>query len=551
MKKYYKWITAFLLVVSVFWGMTSCQQEVKVPRDKTAPANVTKLTVTAADGNAVLTWKNPTDADFDGVQVSMNPAEGTLLNPVILGKNVTSLNVGGLTIGKEYTFTVKTIDTSNNKSSGVSAKAEVADTSDIIAPAEVTELTVQAANGNAVLNWKNPTDADFDGVQISMNPPEGTLINPFSLGKDVTSFDVSGLENGKEYTFTVKSFDTSLNYSEGTSVNAIVELKTIITSVTIPVAGISYAGNLLQVTINGKNFKAPGATASGFTSTGATLTNVTIITDTYATAKVTCPDVVGTTNVTVSYGDSSATTTLKVIEPVDSSYEVGDIILIDGTKVSVNDIGSYTRDKNNKPIGVVAMISDAYGVPTPKVIGLRDESGLKWAPSGTTGYNRSFTNIICTPSSTGEGAASYSSFTGDTDGSDNWAEICAVDPEGTQDAAKNYPIFNFANTYGTTAGLTGTDYENGWYVPSIAELCEVYRNMKKINTSLGAAGSTDLVGYIYWSSSQYYYSSTHPYNEKAYFVDFFDGCLSWTGKNEYYNYYNSYFVCVLHTVIAK
>ena len=37
--KNHKWITAFLLVVSVFLGMTSCQQEVEVPSDKTAPAD--------------------------------------------------------------------------------------------------------------------------------------------------------------------------------------------------------------------------------------------------------------------------------------------------------------------------------------------------------------------------------------------------------------------------------------------------------------------------------------------------------------------------------
>ena len=29
----WKIITAFLLVVSVFWGMTSCQQEVEIPKE--------------------------------------------------------------------------------------------------------------------------------------------------------------------------------------------------------------------------------------------------------------------------------------------------------------------------------------------------------------------------------------------------------------------------------------------------------------------------------------------------------------------------------------
>jgi hypothetical protein len=166
------------------------------------------------------------------------------------------------------------------------------------------------------------------------------------------------------------------------------------------------------------------------------------------------------------------------------------------------------------------MISDIYGVPTPKVIGLqKSASSLMWAPSGTTGYNTWFTKIVCTPSKTGSGAALTATFTGDTDGSDNWEEICAVDPEGTQDAATNYPIFNFENTYGTTAGLTGTGYESGWYVPSIAELCEVFKNKKVIQTSLTKANGfyfdTREYNYAYWSSSQS--ASSYNYAYQVYF----------------------------------
>ena len=314
-----------------------------------------------------------------------------------------------------------------------------------------------------------------------------------------------------------------------------------ISEVTIPVAGPSYGGNVLPVTIIGKNFTAPGVTESGFTSTGATLSNITIVSDTKATAEVSCPYVVGTTNVTVSYGDSSATTTLKVIAS-ETSYEVGDIILTDGTKVSVADVSTYTIDETNKPVGVVvAMISDVYGVPTPKVIGLqKSASSLMWAPSGTIGYNTKFTDIICTPSETGSGAASIATFTGDTEGSDNWDYICSRDPEGTLNAATNYPIFDFANTYGTTAGLTGTDYETGWYVPSIAELCEVYKNKEVIQTSLDAASGFTLGTSYYWSSSQL--ASTSKY---AYRVCFDDGNVNYNVKN------HDYSVFVLQALTAK
>lgn len=62
-------------------------------------------------------------------------------------------------------------------------------------------------------------------------------------------------------------------------------------------------------------------------------------------------------------------------------------------------------------------------------------------------------------------AASNATFTGDTDGSDNWAYICSKDSTGTADAKTNYPAFNWVNNYATTYGLTGT-YAEGWYMPS-------------------------------------------------------------------------------------
>ena len=62
MKKHFKWIAAVLLVACIF-SFVGCPKEPEVLIDTTAPANVANLAVTAVDGNAVLTWTNPTDAD--------------------------------------------------------------------------------------------------------------------------------------------------------------------------------------------------------------------------------------------------------------------------------------------------------------------------------------------------------------------------------------------------------------------------------------------------------------------------------------------------------
>ena len=846
MKNHYKWITAFLLVVSVFLGMTSCQQEVEVPSDKTAPADVTELTVTNKDASVLLTWNDATDKDIYGYEVTwnnnapINRSAAMKANSMMVAPGAKGCYISNLTNGTEYAFTVKSVDTSGNKSAGVTktitpsiieksplqialepnttertnqnvvitvnattdsaseikqityiegteskihtvlAGTNITETKEITAtenatftvavtdtagrrelafvtvnnidktaPAQVANIMPSySRNNNAItLSWTNPTDKDFAGTEIVYGKTDSEETKTLTFDKNTTSATIENIaDDDSEYTIAIKTKDDLENLSEAKTVTVVAAKGAKITSVildrthldsimknrdievtisgsnfdllssllvqvtddtktekpvtatinketntatatvtapvpasptnngttytvkvivdsttpaettatfvvskpadvtkislaqpqipvgtqeivtatitgynfdirgvtkvklldsnrdeytestvpianntsnteftvdiplpttegiytvavffddvkdkttttlqvygppsisevTIPVAGTNYGGNVLPVTIKGKNFTAPDVTASGFTSTGATLNNVTIISDTKATAEVTCPYLVGTTNVTVRYGESSATTTLKVIESVVSSYAVGDIILTDGTKVSVNEVETYSPDNANKPIGVVAMISDIYGVSTPKVIGLqKSASGLTWAPSSTTGYGKKFTNIVCTPSKTGEGAASTATFTGDTDGSDNWAEICDVDPEGTANAATNYPAFNFANTYGTTAELTGTDYENGWYVPSVAELCEVYKNKNVIQTSLTKANGFKIGILDYWSSSQ----RASDVGIYAYLVDFNYGKID----DEYEKDYDMS-VFVLQALTAK
>ena len=850
MKNHYKWITAFLLVVSVFLGMTSCQQEVEVPSDKTAPADVTELTVTNKDASVLLTWNDATDKDIYGYEVTwnnnapINRSAAMKANSMMVAPGAKGCYISNLTNGTEYAFTVKSVDTSGNKSAGVTktitpsiieksplqialepnttertnqnivitvnattdsaseikkityiegteskidtvlAGTNITETKEITAtentiftvavtdtagrrelafvtvnnidktaPTQVANvIPIYSRNNNAIkLSWTNPADKDFAGTEIVYGKKDSEETKTLTFDKNITSVTIKNIaDNDSEYTIAIKTKDDLGNLSEAktvtvvaakgakitsvildrthldsimknrdievtisgsnfdllssllvqvtddtkteTPVTATINKETntatatvtapvpasstnngttytvkvivdsttpaettatfvvskpadvtkislaqpqipvgtqeivtatitgynfdirgvtkvklldsnrdeytestvtvpianntstteftvdiplpttegiytvavffddekdkttttlqvygtpIISEVTIPVAGTNYGGNVLPVTIIGKNFTAPDVTASGFTSTGATLNNVTIVSDTKAKAEVACPYAAGTTSVTVSYGESSKTTTLKVIESVASSYAVGDIILTDGTKVSVNEVNTYSPDNANKPIGVVAMISDIYGVSTPKVIGLqKSASSLEWAPSGTTGYGKKFTNIVCTPSKTGSGAASTATFTGDTDGSDNWAEICDVDPEGTANAATNYPAFNFANTYGATAGLTGTGYENGWYVPSIAELCEVYKNKDVIQTSLTKANGFKIDTLDYWSSSQTQRATGVGYY--AYLVKFDDGTID----DEYMKNYDKS-VFVLQALTAK
>ena len=204
-------------------------------------------------------------------------------------------------------------------------------------------------------------------------------------------------------------------------------------------------------------------------------------------------------NVTYEYAITAKTNVTVQFKKIEK--EVGVIVLKDGTYRTKE---TYRKiDPANPPVAVIA------GKLNEKHLGIALHIGknLRWAKEDSTGHYTKFEDIVCKPSEYGEGSAATSTFSGDTDGSDNWGYIKSIDSAGTADAAKNYPAFNWVQQYNTKYGTN-----IAWYMPSIAELCEVYKNRDPINVSLeaihnlsgGSAYADTLLGTDwYWSSSQF------------------------------------------------
>ena len=123
-------------------------KEVEKKGDTVAPAAITNLAATAKDSRVLLTWTDAADNDIYGYEVSytgtnaINRAVAALDNKsMIAPQGAGGCYVSGLTNDTEYTFTVKTVDTSGNKSAGVTVKA----TPKAVSAGETLQISLAAA----------------------------------------------------------------------------------------------------------------------------------------------------------------------------------------------------------------------------------------------------------------------------------------------------------------------------------------------------------------------------------------------------------------------
>lgn len=256
------------------------------------------------------------------------------------------------------------------------------------------------------------------------------------------------------------------------------------------------------------------------------------------TVELVPPTVVKPTVKNVTLKMTAAVTYIGTKSPTEAKA-VGDIVFSDGSATAYTSGLTLTDEQKAAAVAVIFYAGSASDILGAKTLGVglkntNDETTkyLVFArnASGNTaeGYNTNITAIQCTPSEKGDGKAATATFTGDLDGSDNWTALCAaVNDEGT---SGNYPAWEWVNAYATTANLTG-EYASGWYLPTVAELCMLYRVKATVNAALEAAGGTKIVDNYYWSSSQ---SST---NSKAWMVKFDGGKLMDTYKD------NKWYVC--------
>ena len=212
-----------------------------------------------------------TETDTEGtLSLTMATAtEGAVIYYTADGSTPTagsSKYTAALTVSADTTFKAIAVKTGMGNSPISTATVSIKEKKvtvevDKIAPAAVTNIEATPLDCRVLLTWKDATDSDIYGYEVSYSGngainraalPAMTA-NSMMVAQGNGGCYVSNLTNDTEYTFTVKTVDTSGNKSEGSTVTATPTNK--VAQIFVKVPGSTISGAVLP---NGKNYKKSG-----------------------------------------------------------------------------------------------------------------------------------------------------------------------------------------------------------------------------------------------------------------------------------------------------
>lgn len=201
-----------------------------------------------------------------------------------------------------------------------------------------------------------------------------------------------------------------------------------------------------------------------------------------------------------------------------SPYEICDIVFNDGSAIPYVQGLTLTTEQKAAAIALIFYkgneLNSGEDTTTVRTLGValkHNKDGLARCTMSAQAYAGFTTTIGCSVS----GLSGNLIFTGDKNGSDNLEAIAAyltATKNKTDDTstAANYPAFYFGINYSTTAVNLGTTYAGGWYLPSIAEIYQIYVNGKAANKKFDIDAASELCGGDIFGNSTYWTSSRSP-----------------------------------------
>ncbi len=214
--------------------------------------------------------------------------------------------------------------------------------------------------------------------------------------------------------------------------------------------------------------------------------------------------------------------------------DVGDIVFSDGSATPYTKELTLTDDQKKEVLAVIFYTGRACSNKNKKRtlgVGLHFlPQRCAWSLSSANGAKLCVDSIVCTAKRKGKRIT----FKGDVDGSDNFVQLAfflrdsdACSGDDTSLSAL-YPAFDYAQKY------EAFSFSEGWYLPSIAELYELFAHKSSVEDALLLCGGTSFADKWFWSSSQCSSSRLNAYD-----LNFIAG--DWNENNKFYEEY----VCVI------
>ena len=187
-------------------GGTATASVTGTPR-LSAPAAPTGLTATPGDGQITLNWTAPS-GPITRYEYSQDGGTWTST-----GGTSTTYIVTNLTNGTQYAFRVRAVNSAGNGAASASVTGTPVKT--VVAPGAPTGLTATPGNGQITLNWTAPSGPI---TRYEYTQDDGTTWT--STGGTSTTYIVTNLTNGTQYTFKVRAVNSAGNGAASASVTA-------------------------------------------------------------------------------------------------------------------------------------------------------------------------------------------------------------------------------------------------------------------------------------------------------------------------------------------
>jgi uncharacterized protein len=151
---------------------TACGKNQDTP-DTVAPSEITNLYGVPGDGQITLNWIDPIDADFKEVEITSS--SNSVAQKAVKGEQ--TIIVNGLTNGTSYTFTLKTVDESGNKSNGITSIPYAPD----VIVASAVYMTTDISSKGLIAIYKALGRQPKEGQKVAVKISTGEGVNSNNL----------------------------------------------------------------------------------------------------------------------------------------------------------------------------------------------------------------------------------------------------------------------------------------------------------------------------------------------------------------------------------